>query len=204
MNTISAVLTWLSSIKASTLPTYKLLSAVSFTSSVQCFPLTISSSVLTYFKSNDLWQPRNSYKSLTGLLPALFMIKIRQDNQITGAPHQSLLLSMGLPVLCSPSCTEGGIEERSWGNRSSTQIRAGVLLKMCLQSQRDQVLQNITTSIKKRELLLNSVQGYKRFCSISLIKFRSACLSSVIIGFRGYPFHCCNVQHTLSFSQTRR
>lgn len=41
------------------------------------------------------------------------------------------------------------MEQRCWGNRSSTLIRAGVLLKMSLQSPGDRVQQNITFSIEK-------------------------------------------------------
>lgn len=68
---------------------------------------------------------------MTGLPAALGAIKMGQDKQITGALHQSLIVSEGLPVLCSASCTgRGGVE----GNRSSTLIRAGVLLKMSLRS----------------------------------------------------------------------
>lgn len=54
-----------------------------------------------------------------------------QDKQITGAVHQTQIVSAGLAVLCSPGCTEGrGRRQKSWGNRSSTLIRAGVLLKI--------------------------------------------------------------------------
>lgn len=50
------------------------------------------------------------------------------------------------------------MEQRSWGNRSSTLIRAGVLLKMSLLSLGDQVQQN--TFLEKASVKISAaVQG---------------------------------------------
>lgn len=59
------------------------------------------------------------------------------------------------------------MEQRSWGNRSSTLIRAGVLLKMSLQSPGDKSTAKHYDFNKKRE---KSVQQFKRFSLICLAK----------------------------------
>lgn len=97
--------------------------------------------------------------NLAGLLPAVSAIEIGQDNAITGALHQSLLVSMGLPVLCSPICGEGGLKQRSWGNRSSTPIRADVLLTMSLQSLGNQVHFYFYEKEKVHFKIIAAIQG---------------------------------------------
>lgn len=70
---------------------------------------------------------------------------------------------MGLPGLWSLICTEGGMEQRSWGNRSSTLIRAGVLLKMFHSLSGTKYSETLLLQYKKQKLLLKSMQRFKRF-----------------------------------------
>lgn len=94
------------------------------------------------------------------------LLRSGEISRYTGALLQSALVSMGLPVLRSLICTKEGKEQRSWGNRSSTLIRAGVLWKMFPSLRGSKYRETLLLQKKRRKLLLESVQRFKSFSSV--------------------------------------